>query len=162
MEKLTNDRNKFLNQIKLELLEYEVEENWKEVFTYVEVPFFLQYAFSYNWSVDSANSKYRLKRREWKAKYDHSRFDKGIYNLNRLAIVEKEILINSIDERYFNSIDWNKINTVEFKGIILDGLDCEFQMKDIKKSFSWNIDEEMNKELTELIYTIRAWKREIE
>ncbi len=161
MEKLTNNRDEFLNQIKVELLGYESEGDWKEIFTYAEIPFFLRYAFSYNWSINIKTSKYRLKRKEWNAEYDHLRFNKGIYNLDRLAIKEKELLIDMEAENYLHSINWGNINTIEFKGIVLDGLMCELRIHKIEKSFNWNIDEEMNEDLTKLISVIRNWKREI-
>ncbi len=161
MERFTNNGEEFINQIKSELLEYELEEGWNEIFTYLEIPYFLGYAFSYNWSVNSKKEKYRLKRKEWNAEYDHSRFDKGIYNLDRLAVIEKEIRINSKDEINFKSIEWDAIDKVEFKGIVLDGLMCELQVHENGKSFKWNIDDEMNPELTKLVYTMRNWKREM-
>lgn len=160
MERFTNNRNEFLNQIKLELLEYENEEDWKEIFSYVELPFFLRYAWSYNWSINVKTSKYKLSRKEWNAEYDLNRFDKGVYNLDRLAIIEKEIPIIRNDEKYFSSIDWDTIKNVEFKGIVLDGLICELRIAS-KKVLSWNTDDEMNQELNRLVYTMRNWKREM-
>ena len=161
MEKFTNNRDDYLNQIKTELLKYDLTENWKEIFIYAEIPFFLRYAFSYNWSVNSNSSKYRLKRKEWNAEYDHSRFNKGIYNLDRLAIVETEIQVNPEDQRFLASIEWNKVGTTKFEGIVLDGLVCELKIKKQKKSLNWNIDDEMNKELADLVKLIRNWKREL-
>lgn len=161
MERLTNNRDKFLNQIKSELLEYENKEEWKEIFSYVELPFFLSYAWSYNWSINLKTLKYRLKRKEWNADYDLSRFNNGIYNLDRLAITEKEILINSTDENYFRTIDWNTINKVKFDGIVLDGLICELIISNNQKLLKWNSDSEMNQDLNRFIYTMRNWKREM-
>ncbi len=161
MERFTNNRDKFLNQIKLELLEYENEEDWKEIFSYVELPYFLRYAWSYNLSINSKTSKYKLTRKEWNAEYDLNRFKNGVYNLDRLAIKEKEIALSSTDTNYFHSINWNTISIVKFEGIILDGLICELRIANEKKSINWNSDSEMNLELSRLIYTMRNWKREM-
>lgn len=161
MEKFTNNRDEFINKIKSELLEYEKGEKWKEIFSYAELPYFLNYAWSYNWAINLTTSKYRLKRKEWNAAYDLSRFENGIYNLDRLAIRETEISMNTIEESYFHSINWNTINKVKFKGIVLDGLICEIRIADNKKSLRWNTDHEMNQELNKLIYTMRNWKREM-
>jgi len=60
METFTNNRDTYLKQIKKELLQYEAEGDWKNIFTYVQIPFFLRYGFSYNWSINIQNSKYRL------------------------------------------------------------------------------------------------------
>lgn len=161
MERFTNNRDEFLNQIKIELLEYENEEDWKEIFSYVELPFFLRYAWSYNWSINVKKSKYKLLRREWNAEYDLNRFDKGIYSLARLAIREKEIPINQKDKKYLNSIDWKNIDKINFDGIVLDGLICELRIGEDEKSINWNYDSEMNQDLNKLVYTMRNWKREM-
>ena len=78
-----------------------------------------------------------------------------------MAIKETEISINPIEENYFRSIDWNMINKVKFEGIVLDGLMCELRINETKKSLKWNIDNEMNQELSKLIYTMRNWIREM-
>jgi len=140
MEKITNNRDEYIKAIKSELIEYITEDNYKEIFTYIEIPFFLQYAFSYNWAINTQTLEYRLKRREWNAEYDHKRFDKGIYNLDRLAITEKEIPINQEDKNQLKSTKWELINKVNFKGIILDGLMCELRANESKKSLIWNSD----------------------
>ena len=161
MEWFTNNRDKFLNQIKSELLQYDNGEDWKEIFSYVELPFFLRYAWSYNWSINLKTSKSKLLRKEWNAEYDLNRFDKGVYNLDRLAIKEKEVSINKDDENLFSSIDWNTIGKVKFDGIVLDGLICELKISENEKLIKWNSDYEMNQELNELVYTMRNWKREM-
>lgn len=161
MEKFTNNKDKFIDQIKSELLSYEFEENWEEIFSYVEMPYFLNYAWSYNWSVNLVNLEYRLKRKEWNAEYDLRRFKNGVYNLDRLAIKEKKISFTLKDEKYFQSIAWNNINKVENNGIVLDGLICNLEVNKFQKSLHWNIDEEMNEELHKLVYTMRNWQREI-
>ena len=160
MERLTNNRDELLQQIKLELLEYEQAKDWEAIFSYVELPFFLSYAWSYNWSKNRKTAKYKLSRKEWNAKYDLNRFNRGVYNLDRLAIIEKEIPISQNDEKYFSSIDWDTIKNVEFKGIVLDGLICELRIASKGKVINWNTDEEMNQDLNRLIYTMRNWKRE--
>lgn len=162
MERFTNDKNQFVEAIENELMEYEEQRDLEHLFTYVEVPFFLRYAFSYALWLDKNNSMYFLKRKEWNAKYDHSRFDKGIYNLDRLAIIEKEIFLDEEDKTYFNTIDWKLLDTIEFTGIVLDGLTCKLQIGKENKTLVWSPDSRMNNKLKELVYLIRNWKREFD
>ncbi len=161
MERLTNDPQQFIQQIKLELLTFEQEGNWESIFTYSELPYFLTYGFSYNWSFNTVSAKYRLRRKEWNSEYDHARFSEGIYNLDRLAILEKKVPLASKDKFAINSVDLNLLDLVEFEGIVLDGLMCELHLNSNDKTLEWNIDAEMNPELLNLIYTIRNWQREI-
>ena len=162
MERFTNDRNQFVEAIENELMEYEEQKDLEHLFTYVQVPFFLRYAFSYALWFDKNNSKYFLKRKEWNAKYDHSRFDKGIYNLDRVAIIEKEISLNEKDKAYFDEIEWQLLDNVEIEGIVLDGLTCKLKIGKENKVLEWNIDGKMNKKLKELVYLVRNWKREFD
>ena len=161
MERFTTDGNELIKQIRSELLEYESEKDWKEVFTYAELPYFLTYAWSYHWSIHTKTSNYKLSRKEWNAKYDFKRFKNGIYNLDRLAIKKQEIPIHPTDEKYFCSIDWKKINKVQSERIVLDGLICELRIAQGEKLIQWNADSEMNQDLNKLIYTMRHWKREM-
>jgi len=158
MERFTNNIQEFIDQIKLELSGYELKDNYEYVYTYVEISQLLIYAYSYICVVDKVNSTCFLIRKEWNAMYDHSRFNKGIYNLDRLAIVEKEIEFKSEYSSLVKSINWNKIDTVEFNGIILDGLMCELRVSKPDKILNWNIDQEMNNELAQLITEIRSWE----
>ncbi len=161
MERFTNNRDKFLNQIKTEFLQYDNGEDWEEIFSYVELPFFLRYAWSYNWSINLKTSIFKLLRKEWNAEYDLNKFDKGVYNLDRFAIKEKEIAINKDDENLFRTIDWTTIDKVKFEGIVLDGLICELRIAKNGKFIKWNSDYEMNQGLNKLVYTMRNWKREM-
>lgn len=161
MERFTNNRDEFLKQIKSELLQFENREGWKEIFAYVELPFFLRYAWSYNWSVNTKTSRFKLTGKEWNAEYDLNRFDNGVYNLDRLAIKEKEVSISKKDEIFFCSIDWNTIEKLKFEGIVLDGLICELRVAENQRLIQWNSDSEMNQALNELIYTMRNWGREM-
>ncbi|WP_291722185.1 hypothetical protein [Bernardetia sp.] len=162
MERFTNDRNQFVEAIENELMEYEKQKDFEHLFTYVEVPFFLRYAFSYALWFDKNNSKYFLKRKEWNAKYDHSRFDKGIYNLDRLAIIENEVSLNDTDRAYFDKVEWTLLNTIDFEGIVLDGLTCKLRIGKENKTLVWNPDSKMNNKLKELVYLIRNWKRKFD
>ncbi|KAA3624471.1 MAG: hypothetical protein DWQ02_23010 [Bacteroidetes bacterium] len=157
MEKFTNDRDKFLKQIIKELKAFPKDPNWEPLFQYLELPYFLTYGFAYNYSFNEELQQYRLLSREWNATYDNNRFDKGIYNLNRIAIVEKIVP----DEEYDLSSSTNLANLkkVEIESIVLDGLICEMNSPKLSKPLIWNVDDEMNVALQNLVFSLRDLKK---
>ena len=156
MERFTNDKIRFLNQIKVELFDFEDSANWITEFEYIEMPYFLNYAFSVNYSVNHAKNEFRLIQKNWNSEYDNSRFKLGIFNIDRLAI-SKEIIKTSKEENAkFNSIDKRKLETIDYEGIVLDGLICELKVPQIEKHLTWNVDKEMNDELSILVNQIRS------
>lgn len=156
MERITNDRDKFIEEIKRELFDYKRTENWTTLFEYVEMPFFLRYAYSVNFAVNKSHTKYSFLQKTWNAAYDLSRFNLGVFNIDRLAVTEAVIDINMEEQIKFSSIiNKEKLATIEFKGIILDGLICELKMPTTQQHLKWNIDEEMNEPLSDLVNGIR-------
>ena len=100
--------------------------------------------------------------RTWNSKYDRERFNLGVFNLDRLAVTQKDIHFNEDEKIFFNSINLSTLNTVEYKGIVIDGLFCEMKIPKHEKKFEWNIDKEMNTELENVISKIRAIQPEEE
>lgn len=154
MEKFTNDRNKFIEQIKIELLDFENQENWISKFQYVEIPFFLFYAYSVDISINMQSDMLKMRMKNWEANYNLSRFQLGIYNLDRLAILERNIILKQKTSDFFRRIKYEQLKIIDFKGIILDGLTCELIVMDTNQHLKWNIDKEMNIELQKLVENI--------
>lgn len=159
LERFTNDRNKYLEEIKRELLDYQSEDNYKVLFTYVEMTFFLTYAFSYHCFIKG--NEIQIKKKEWNAAYDDARFDKGIYNIDRLAIREGEVQLSKEEQAYLTGMELAEMETIPYGGVVLDGWICELHTKSNEEALKWNIDEEMNDALIVLIQMMRAWKREL-
>ena len=160
MEQFTNDNIKFFDQIILELHDFDYDENWGIQFQYVEVPYLLRYGFSFCFLINGKESKFL--QRTWNSKYDRERFNLGVFNLDRLAVTQKDIHFNEDEKIFFNSINLSTLNTVEYKGIVIDGLFCEMKIPKHEKKFEWNIDKEMNTELENVISKIRAIQPEEE
>lgn len=148
MEQFTNNRIKYWERIVGEL---STVENSSELrFQYVEVG----QLFSHGYSISQKQSEpEQLIVKVWNAGFDNKRFNKGLYNLDRLAITDIHIdpskdKLQAID-RLLNSncakADWG--------GIVLDGLYCHFLFGNQK--FIWNADEEMNESLSALIKLLR-------
>ena len=158
LERFTNDRYKYLEEIKRELLDYLPEDGSRVLFTYVEMTFFLTYAFSYHCFIKG--NEVQIKKKEWNARYDDARFDKGIYNIDRLAIREGKVQLNKEEQAYLTGMKLAEMKTIPYGGVVLDGWICELYTKSNEGKLKWNIDEEMNDALTVLIHMMRAWKRE--
>jgi hypothetical protein len=154
MEQFTNDNIKFFDQIIKELQDYDYDENWEIQFQYAEVPYLLRYGFSFCFLKNGKETKFL--QRTWNSEYDRERFNLGVFNLDRLAVTQKDIHFNEDEKIFFNSINLSTLNTVEYKGIVIDGLFCEMKIPKHEKKFEWNIDKEMNSELEKVISKIRA------
>ncbi len=153
MEKLTNNREEYFSQIRKELLDFRTESGWRKEFGFLEVPYFLTYGFAVGFFTKDKEG--RLVCRKWNADYDNSRFQLGIYNVDRLAIAEESIEIAKDDNEFFQSIDLEKIDILSHDGIVLDGLHCELQITETGKVLNWNMDDEMNEAMTTLVNRIR-------
>lgn len=153
MEKFTNDSILYFEKIVSELEDFKSDENWKIQFQYVEVPYFLNYGFSFCFLKNKNDSKLIYKK--WNAELDAEKFQLRIYNLDRLAIVQKELNINPKDILFFNSIDLVKVNIIERNEIVLDGNFCKMTIPKNNQILEWNINEEMSSELKKLIYKLR-------
>jgi len=148
MENFSNERNKYWNQIKKELLD--LDNAAKIRFQYLE----LGQLFSHGFSVTQTNKNQgELILKIWDAKFDNSRFDKGIYNLDRIAINKKKVELNTKESDIINRLLESNLELTNWKGIVLDGLFCQFEAKG--KRLVWNINEEINGKLNELVKLLR-------
>lgn len=148
MEKFSNNREEYWNQIKKELLGIGHSGNFR--FQYLEIGLLFSHGFSI---ILSEKVPQELVLKIWNAKYDNKRFDKGIFNLDRLAIINKKIKLNSRELETVNRLLNSKLELTDSKGIALDGLFCQFETNLVK--LNWNINEEINNNLIELVTLLR-------
>jgi len=153
MEKFTNDNNAFIAQGKKELFDFPAHPDWVGLFQYVEMPYFLTYAFSVQLAINNSQSHFQIRHKVWNTQFDLTRFSKGIFNLSRLAVIEKESVVLLPSE--VPNIPLAGITTKEITSVVLDGLICEMKIPSLQKHFTWNIDKEMNDELDRLVTWIR-------
>jgi|GEM_PF-2296967 len=155
MEKLTNSREEYFSQIRKELLDFRTESGWLKKFGFLEVPYFLTYGFAVGFFTKNNEEEGRLVCRKWNADYDNSRFQLGIYNVDRLAIAEESMKIAKDDDEFFQSVDLEKMDILSHDGVVLDGLHCELQIPETGSLLNWNMDDEMNDAMISLVNRIR-------
>jgi len=148
MEKFSNNRYDYWNQIKKELLETNDSEEFR--FQYLEIGQLLSHGFSVTLNEKNPSE---LELKIWNAEYDNKRFNKGIFNLDRLAIVSKKVKLNSQESETINRLLDSELELTNWGGIVLDGLSCQFEINGRK--LDWNTNEEINNDLTELVELIR-------
>lgn len=148
MEKFSNNREEYWNQVKKELTE--TTSSGKFRFHYIEIGQLLTHGFSVTLTEKNPNE---LSLRIWNAKYDNGRFDKGIFNLDRLAITKNKIELSSQESEKINELLDSELELTKWEGIVLDGLYCQFET--IGKKLNWNTNVEINDNLTELVELFR-------
>ncbi|MEM9676056.1 MAG: hypothetical protein AAF992_25930, partial [Bacteroidota bacterium] len=75
-------------------------------------------------------------------------------NLDRLAITEREVAMNQDEMIEIKQLLEKEIHTIETERIVLDGLHCQLLIED--RQLEWNIDDDMNQNLSKLIGIIRG------
>lgn len=148
MEKLSNNREDYWNQIKKELLDTNDSEDFR--FQYLEIGQLLSHGYSV--TLTDKNPQ-ELVLKIWNAEYDNKRFDKGIFNLDRLTITERNVELNSQESEKINKLLDSELELTNWRGVVLDGLFCQFETRG--KNLDWNTNDEINGDLTELVEIIR-------
>jgi len=150
MERLTTDSLKYFNEVKKELTDIHVKENEILKFTFCEIGQLFSHGFSVSYLKGDSNI---LKIKKWNAEFDNKRFNLNIYNLDRLAVIEKTVKLTPREIKKIENILEFKLELKKVDGIILDGLFCEFKTDEY--SLNWNINEELNSEFSNLIEFLR-------
>jgi hypothetical protein len=155
MERFTNNRLLLFEEVIKELTPTELPKGYQTLFYYKEVSQLLQYAYSFI-ALESLNKKdFKYFIKIWDSKYDASRFNLGVYNLDRLAI--KEIELKLQDKEHYQIQDFFKksLEIVAFEGFVLDGLFCQIYFPSKNVNLNWNIDNEMGENLKQLVLFLR-------
>lgn len=148
MEKFSNNREDYWKQIKKELIA--TNDSIDFVFRYLEIGQLLSHGFS---AVLTEKNPRELVLKIWNAEYDNKRFDKGVFNLDRLAITDRKVELNSKEIQTINKLLDSKLELTNRAGIVLDGLLCQFEINGRK--LDWNVNEEINNNLTQLAELLR-------
>lgn len=156
MSKITNNSIEYHTEVKRKLKD-EFDINWKPLWNYTEMTQTLNYGYSFTFLVKDGLSNRRLLYRNWRNELNKK--DRiGIYNLNAIIIEEEVIDISLNDLFEIQEMIKRDIKVTKFEGIILDGYFKQFTDHKLKKELVWNIDDEMNKCLSDLIFRIRKLK----
>ena len=148
MERFSKSTTEYRNQIIQELSDVPTTEDTR--FLYLELASFFSHGFSIRQVV---NYPKMLILKTWDASFDNSRFNKGIYNLDRLAVNEKTVDISLEEAELIENSLKNKPGVIAPIGIILDGYFCQLEFKCTK--LNWNTNNEMNGSLSPLIKLLR-------
>ncbi|MCR9252824.1 MAG: hypothetical protein NXI20_20545 [bacterium] len=147
MEKFSNNRDEYWNQIKKEL-GFGKTENFR--LQYLEMGQLLSHGFSVALTEKNPDE---LILKIWNAEYDNSRFNKGIFKLDRLTITDNITKLSIQESETINRLLDSKLELTNGGGIVLDGLFCQFETNNIK--LNWNTNEEINDDLTEIVELLR-------
>lgn len=150
VERLTTNRNLYFKEIIKELTAIDLLKSETNRFTFCEVGQLLTHGYSIS-LIFGEKDYFKIK--IWNSNYDNYRFKLGIFNLDRLAVTESNLDISELDLKEVNRILKLEIDTIEYSGIVLDGLFCQLRIRN--KILEWNIDKEMNKGLNSLISILR-------
>ncbi|WP_420574871.1 hypothetical protein [Kordia sp.] len=151
MERFSNNRDEFFNQVKIELSTIKSPKGIFTRFIYLEIPYFMRYGFSISGFEESTSE---LLVKSWDAEYDWKRFKIGVFNLDRLAIHEHTIVLNQAEINELNILLTKELGLVEWKGITLDGFYCQLTTKATK--LNWNTNYEINANMIALIDFLRG------
>ncbi|WP_299890921.1 hypothetical protein [uncultured Lacinutrix sp.] len=150
MERLTTNRDSYFKEVIKELTEIDLSNNEESKFVFCEIGQLLTHGFSVSLIL---GEKEYLRMKIWNSHYDNERFKLRIFNLDRLAVTERDLDLSEFELNEVNGILEQELDTKKYAGIVLDGLFC--QLKIGNKTLEWNIDEEMNKNLNSLITILR-------
>jgi hypothetical protein len=145
MEKFTNSTSVLVESAQNELLDFPKNIDNQIVITYAEFPHF-QNAFAVHLQMEK-NGQILLVKKIWDKLFDLQRFPLGLYNLDRLKIVENEFRLNEIQKEDFleiiqqlKSVDLPQ--KLEDEGwIVLDGVEylLDIQLLSIHQKYTWRI-----------------------
>ena len=150
MERLTTDRNSYFKEVIKELTEIDLQKNEKRELTFCEVGQLFTHGYSV--SLISGEKQY-LKIKMWNSDFDNERFELRIFNLDRLDVTERNSGLSELELNKINRILEKDLDIKDYAGIVLDGLFCQLKFKN--RTLKWNIDEEMNDGLDNLISILR-------
>lgn len=149
MERFSNNSEDYWKQIKKELQDFSDTKNIR--FQYLQMGQTFSHGFCISQTKEDAS---RLIMRSWNAEYDNNRFDKGIFNLDRLAISNQMIDLSDYERGSIDRLLASEFSLTYYPGIVLDGLFC--QMKRDGEMLNWNCNEEVNSALIEFVELLRS------
>lgn len=147
MEHFTNSPIVYFQNIERELLAY--EENSIPELIYCEMGSLLHYGFSIGLYKDIESYLFV---RVWDAHYDNSRFNLGIFNIDRLAIKESKITLNSQETHILENLMTFELKKSDFKKVTLDGRYCKLIISD--KHITWNSPDEVPDDINNFVKTL--------
>ena len=153
MEQFTTSFQKVLDRLKEEFFDFENKKLDNTIRIYLAYP---QTFYYHGLTFYKEENELKCLLRYWNIPYDMERFKFRIYNIDRLAIRERILIIDDSFKHYFNTIEFDKLNTVKLDGLYIGGRDCELEVFEFNKKLKWSFDKQMNLELAEFVLSIKS------
>lgn len=96
MERFSNSTDVLMNEAKIEIENFDLKNGEKIIAYFSEIPIIKGFPYKIV-LIENADGTVDSRFRQWDTEYDFTRWDNGIYNLDRLRIITDEKLLSEID-----------------------------------------------------------------
>ena len=156
MAKVSNQISAYVEQINVELSTFNCPKDWESPLYYQEKGQVLLHAYSVRWLQSTVTGEARLLLRTWNIPRRGEWDPLGIFHLDRLSITEKIYPLPAEEQAYLAAFRLDAMATQPSRYIVLDGLHCSLSIPALVRTLHWNLDDEMNDTLRDLIAFLRA------
>ncbi len=150
---LTTDSLKYYFEINKRLIS-EFDAEWTPLWNYCEMTSMLIEGHSWTFLIKGGLENRKLIYRNWKNSEQNSKNDLGIFSLEDIKIVEKEMSISLNEIFEIQNILKSDLTIKRTKKIVLDGVRYELIDFKSERKYKWKLDEEMNSNMKQLIEKI--------
>jgi hypothetical protein len=149
-ERLTNDMTRFTTQVKKELIAPIRHAGNTTQAVYCEVICLMRNYFAIHYVTGNEN---KLCLRTWNSHYDMDRFSNGLYNLDRPAIVQKDIPLTSQQVSRIDPLLEKRVAITKYDGVVLDGVESYVTNHRLQPAieYYWNEMDMVDEQTAELI-----------
>lgn len=142
MERFSNSTEALMNEAKIEIEKFDLKEEEKIIAYFSEIPSMSGFPYKII-LVENPDGIVYSRFRQWDTEYDFTRWDNGIYNLDRLRIIIDKKILSETDtailKKQFSKLEQIKLpNSIrDEKAIILDGSTWKFGVSLSNKSIDY-------------------------
>ncbi|GAB1858689.1 hypothetical protein MHTCC0001_35290 [Flavobacteriaceae bacterium MHTCC 0001] len=140
---LTTDSLKYYFEINKRLIS-EFDTDWIPLWNYCEMTSMLIEGHSWTFLIKDGLENRKLIYRNWKNSEQNSKNDLGVFSLEDIKIVEKELSISLNEVFEIQNILKSDLTINRTKRIVLDGVRYELTDFKTERKYEWKLDEEMN------------------
>lgn len=146
MEKLSNDIDELRKVSKMEIENFAISDNERMLMYFLEFPSIAGFPYKIV-LIKEDSGNIRIAFRQWDTEYDGKRWSNGIYNLDRLRIMESGRYLSQAETEHFNHLILNLVGEELPKSIndksalVLDGYNWEFGINysGINVDYQWKV-----------------------
>lgn len=146
MERITSDIHTLLNEAKLEVDNFVLAENENLIAYFSEYPSISGFPFRIA-CVEKTDGTVHSRFRQWDTEYDFTRWENGVYNLDRLRIISDEKVLSALDQEklvhFFRKLEEIQLpqSLKDENALVLDGSDWSLGLKygTLEINYSWKV-----------------------